>query len=374
MKKFGILIVLAVIVVLVVVFAGNDGRLAIDTEAEPVKIGAILSLTGPAAPYGEAAQEGLELAVGQINDGGGVDGRELVLIIEDDQTSGTDAASAFQKLVDVDNVQGIIGGVWDFNAQAIMPLAEAAEIPFITPSNMYIPEAFELNDWSFAMLPDFEQVIRHLEDAIVNIGSEKMGIVHYTSSFGAEIARVLGDIMTEQGGELVADETYTEIGAKDFRTQILKLKAAEVDTVFLDMLSFDTSAFLAQAAEQDFNPQIVTYYGGAEDIFNPDVDTSNYEGAIVLDWEVSSPKFKQLYKNTYDHEPVKSADKNYDAVYVLAEALEVASKTEIRANTFIADSTFKTINGSISFTDINTVESARINVYRIESGELVTIN
>ena len=105
---------------------------ACTTTQDTTKIGAVLSLSGPAAAFGQTTANALELAAEEINANGGINGKHIELIIEDDATDGKKSAAAFTKLVTVDNVDAVIGGTFDFNYNAIAPLAEQYETVLIT--------------------------------------------------------------------------------------------------------------------------------------------------------------------------------------------------------------------------------------------------
>ncbi len=361
---------IGIIVVLLGAFLIISKGPEVATE-NPIKIGAVLSLTGPAAPFGEINREALLLAEEEINKKGGIDGRMVEIYIEDDETSGAKAATAFQKLVDVENVDVVIGGVWDFLAQSIMPLAESRGVVFITPSNFLIPEVFEPNKETFLMMPEFEFAIRKLEGEIAQSGAEKLALVRFTSSFGAEIGRVLGEITSELGYAPLVTETYQAIGGNDYRTTIAKLKAGGIDGVYLDMIGSDTVTFLKQAKEMEFNPKIFTHLGAVEDfVINGELDKSLLENAVVLDWEVSSDEFDELFEEKYGHVPGKSANRTYDAVYAAAEAVAKRSSNETIVQ-YLEDNKFETLNGVFSFNDSHIVDQIETAVYVVKGGEFV---
>ena len=115
----------------------------------PIKIGAILSQTGFAASFGESAKNAVQLAVEDINKSGGIDGRPVVVYYEDDHTDAKEAVSAFQKLTSIDHVDAIMGGLFDFAAQPLFPLADTNKIAFVSPDNFRIPNGFELTPNTF---------------------------------------------------------------------------------------------------------------------------------------------------------------------------------------------------------------------------------
>ena len=369
-KNTSIIFAVIIIIVLIALFTkGSGGSRGNGSNSKPIKIGAVLSLTGDASPWGEYGKNGINLAVKQINEKGGINGRKVEVIIEDDHTDGKQGVSAFNKLIDLDGVDGIIGGVFDFTAQPLIPLAQSKKIAFISPSNFRIVGGFDLNSQSFVMLTDFSTVIRNLKDYLGQSNAKKLAVVHFKSTFGNEIAKTLNGVMKDLGRGEIVDEAYTEIGNNDFKTTIMKLKQANVDTVFLDMLANDPVNFLKRAKELGFNPTIITY-NGALDSFANETDKSPLENAVILNWEVTSTQFNTLYKKEYGISPTKSADKYFDAVYVLANSI-ANSENQSKVSSYIESHSFTTPNTTISFTENHTVISMPVEVQIFKNGNLM---
>lgn len=364
-KYFGVII--AVIVVMVIFVAYGSKNTNTSTNS-PIKIGAIISETGYATLYGEYAKNGMELAKKEINDAGGINCRMVEIAYEDDKTDSKSAVSGFDRLVHVEGVQGVIGGLWDFVAQPLFPLAQSNKITYISPSNFRVQGVFEPNDQSFVMLTDFSKVIRKLTDYFKQDSVKKIAVVHFSASFGVEITRTIKAISAELGKGEIIDQPYTTIGTNDFRTSIAKLKQENVDTVFLDMVDVDTVTFLKQSSQLGFKPKFVTYIG-AYDAFT---DENKYllEGITVLNWENSSREFTDAYRKMYSADPAKSADKAYDAVYVLAKAIANTDKNEGVAR-YIASNKFRTVNGEIEFLPTHEVSNTSVEVEVYRGGKLV---
>lgn len=363
MKK--IIIVAVVIVAVIIIWTQRESDVQ-NTSKEPIKIGAVLSLTGDAAPWGESIKNGIELAVKNINVKGGIKGREVTVIYEDDHTDGKQAVSAYNKLVDIDRVQGIIGGVFDFTAQPLLPLAEKNKIAFVTPGNFRIEDSFELGTQSFTLLINFEDVIRYYKDYLSQPKIKKIAVVHFTSTWGVEITKVLGEIMNSYGKEKPIEEIYTQIGGNDFKTTIAKLKKEKIDTVFLDTLGEDSVNFLKRSKELGFNPSFLTYIGALES-FNQVNDKSLIENIALVNWEISSKEFNELYQKEFNQPAGKSADKAFDSVYILATAIaNTESPSEVAS--YIESHDFETPNAKINFQQDHTVKSTPIEIQVIKNG------
>jgi len=334
MKK--IIIILGIVAVVLVGIFGFK-------KDSSTKIGAVISLTGFAAPWGEYAKNGMELEVKEINQNGG----NIKLVIEDDGTEGAKAVSAYNKLISFDKVDSVIGGVFDFTLQPLIPLALQNKKQLISAGNFRIPGSVDLNEYSYVMLPEFSKVIEKLDGYLKKEKIQKLAVVHFKSSFGNEIAKTL-----EKLAGTIVNEEYGQIGNNDFRTTIIKLKAQGVDAVFLDMVGDDPVNFVKQSRQLGFNPKMISYNGVADSF----EDKSLLEGMVVLNWEVPSKKFAELYKKEYGIEPTKSAEKYYDAVYVLAEGKNIEGNS------------FKTPNSVVTFTKDHTVETVPVEIQVIKNG------
>ena len=366
MNKKIIWSIIAVVIIIIVGISISRNTHPAHISTNPIKIGAVISLTGFAAPWGEYSKQGIELAVKNINDAGGINGRPVQIVIEDDHTDAKAGVSAFNKLTSIDHVQGIIGGVFDFTAQPLMPLALNNKIPFISGSNFRIAGGFDLNDQSFVMLTDFNQTIRKIEPYIASSSIKKLAVIHFKSTFGGEIAKTLDGVMKNLGKGGIIDEPYAKIGDNDFKTTIITLKKQGVDAVFLDMVANDPLIFLRQAKQLGFAP-IVMSYNGALDAFTNETDKSLLNNVVILNWEITTPAFATMFKSAYGVEATKSADKYFDAVYVMAQAIAGSSDSS-QVSTYITKNTFATPNGTISFTADHAVKDTTVQVQVMKDG------
>ncbi len=369
MNKKIIWSVIGVIIIIVIIGLVSKGHQASDTSKGPIRIGAVISLTGFASPWGEYAKNGMNLAVKTINDKGGINGRQVELVIEDDNTDGKTGVSAFNKLLAIDHVQGIIGGVFDFTAQPLIPLALTNKVAFISGSNFRIAGGFDLNGQSFVMLTDFDKTIRKLQPYLAASPVKKLAVVHFKSTFGNEIAKTLDGVMKDLGKSGIIDEPYPALGITDFKTTILKLKSEGVDTVFLDMVGNDPLTFLRQSKQLGFTPTVISY-NGILDAFTNEADKSLLNNVVVLNWEITTPQFTDLYQKAYGIAPTKSADKYFDAVYVLAQGIANSADTSQVAG-YIGSNTFSTPNSTITFTSEHSVKDTNAVVEVMKDGKLV---
>ena len=337
-----------------------------------IKVGALLSLTGPAAQYGQASVDGLEMAVQEINEKGGIKGKKVELVYEDDGTDSKKAVTAFNKLVHVDQVDAIIGGQWDFNYNAIAPLAEQNEILLITPQNVMTPGLI-LNDYTFTMRPEMVRIVWTLEEYFKENDIKKVAIVRFVSNYGAAISQGLQDIMERTDGEFVLDETYEQIGGNDFLTSVLKVKESGADAVFLDMIGGDLANFVKRSRESNLDIQLLSHGIVVDALANPDIPDDILEGLVYFDYDTPpAEEFIEKYREIYGKAPSHSADGAYDSMIILADALEnVDDISEL--SQYLEETTFITINGEFSFKD-HIMDTREIFIQQIEDGEIVTLS
>lgn len=370
MKKYiYAVIVIAVIVLIAVVIKNNQAP----RDTSNIRIGAVISQTGFAAAFGEMSQKALEMAVEEINSKGGIKGRKVELIIENDQTDPKEAVAKYKKLVDVDRVDAVIGSLFDFTTQPLIPLAEKDKKVLISPTNLVIDGSMEMNKYTFVMYPRFEKVIRVLKDVLVSEQTKKVGILRYQSDFGLQIEKTLNEMMSESGKEQLVAETYSMIGKGDFRTQIAKLKQSGVDTIFLDMLDGDLISFAKQAKELGLNSQLIAYTTLRDAVNNiGEGNRDLFDGYLMLDWEVNSDEFIKLFEGKYGIEPLKGANRSYAAVYVLANTIANVGNNSDDMVKYMESNTFKTIDGEVGFNEDHVVESTPVRILEVKNGELVS--
>ncbi|HLC32818.1 MAG TPA: ABC transporter substrate-binding protein [Candidatus Nanoarchaeia archaeon] len=322
---------------------------------QTVKIGAVVSLTGIAAVYGESIREGMDLAVEQVNAQGGINGKHVEVIYEDDGTDGAKATTAFQKLVNANGVSAVVGGTWDFNYNAIAPLAQEYKTVLLTPENPKT-KALLVNNYTFVMIPPLGEITKSLKGYISENKFKKIAVVHFVSPYGEEIAQALKETAQKVGAEFVLDETYTQIGGNDFLTTATKVKSSGADVVFIDMVGGDITNFIKRLQDNNVNITILGHGGIKDAAADKDTPKGLLNEVVYFDYnKPTSQEFITLYKDKYGKEPQRSADRSYDSVMILAEALKNTEREKL--NEYIASHEFTTINGKLSFR--NNVATAR---------------
>ena len=238
------------VVVVVVDLVG--GYLLINNQGAklngPVKIGFIGPLTGDAASIGQNEQAAVQLAVDEVNKAGGINGQPMQVIYEDGQCTGTAASTAANKLINVDNVPVILGGVCSGETMAFMATAEKAKTVVLSPCSSN-PAITNAGDYIFRNYPSDNYQGTFAANYIYNtLGKKKVALLYTQIDYAMGIRSVFIDAFKKLGGTIVADESGAQ-GSTDFRTQLTKVKNANPELIYSLAMQGETSVIIKQAKE-----------------------------------------------------------------------------------------------------------------------------
>lgn len=303
--------------------ADNSGAGA--AEGGTFKIGVIGPLTGPAAAYGIAVQNGADLAVKEINAAGGANGIMLENNAQDDEHDPQKSVNAYNTLKDW-GAQAIVGSTTSDPCIAVAAETSNDNMFQITPSGSAV-ECVAPDNVFRVCFADPDQGTA----SAVYIGENKLATkiaVIYDSSttYSSGIREAFVKEAANQGLEIVADEAFTADNATDFSVQLDKAKESGAELVFLPIYYQEASVILKQASDKDFAP---IFFGcdGMDGILTVEnFDASLAEGLMLLTpfstTEESSKAFTEAYVAAYGIEPNQFAADAYDAVYAIKAAME----------------------------------------------------
>ncbi|NDE68337.1 glycosyl hydrolase family protein, partial [bacterium] len=200
---------------------------------------------------------------------------------------------------------------------------------------------------------------------------KQLAIVRFESVFSEQISKTLNGIELSNKKPSILAETYKQIGNNDYKTIILKLKKAGVDMVFLDMVATDPLTFINQARQLSFSPKIITHAGIEGPLSMKGVDTSIFDGVIVLNWNASSDAFMSKFEAKYKLTPTNSANRAYDAVYLLSMAIVDAKSDKAGIVSALESETFNTPNGPFKFTPEHAAGNTLVQIVEIKGGKYV---
>lgn len=231
-----------------------------------IKIGTICDLTGPLAFYGKELSAGARLYFSFINDQGGVHGRKIEYIVEDDGYRPPKAVAAARKLLDKDKIFCFVGVLGTPSCTAIFPILEETKVPLIGPvtasSTMHTPP----KRYVFALPGSYDAQSRIAVKYIVDSGAEspRLAILYQDDGYGRDGLKGLREGAKVHNLEIVAEETYKR-GAIDFSSQALSLKKANPTHVILYTVVRETAAILKEAKRLNWNPVFIGSNATADD-------------------------------------------------------------------------------------------------------------
>lgn len=292
---------------------------------ETFTIGVMESVTGPGETYGNVAVRAKQMAADEINEAGGVNGRELKLIVEDSKCSAQDAITAYNKLTDVDGVKIILGTSCSGAMLGAAPLAEADGVVLFSGLATN-PDIAHAGDYIFRTSMSDQQRGLETGNVMWGDGVRTVGTITEATDYAEGIRRTTVEQFEKLGGTVVAEERYAS-DITDFRTYLTKLVGTEPDAVHLAAQSeFTGGTIIKQLRELGYDGPIYTEDVGAGTTaleiageaatgvkaILADIDPSNQKGQHVLE------KFRQRYDYLTLSWYVGSA---YDNVHITGECL-----------------------------------------------------
>jgi branched-chain amino acid transport system substrate-binding protein len=192
----------------------------------PIKIGAILDITGAGASLGVPERQALELLHEQLEADGGIDGRPVELIIEDNQSTEDGAAKAMNKLVNQEQVDIVLGASRTGPSLAMRPLAESSKTPMISlAANQAIVDGAE---WVFKTAQNDRVVIERMVGYMADQGYTTIGLARDASGFGEGVQEMFDEVGKDEGIRVVRTEKFAP-DATDFTAQMVNLRDAKAD-------------------------------------------------------------------------------------------------------------------------------------------------
>ena len=297
-------------------------------QAKPIKLGQIIPITGEAAESGRYHRQGAELAVEKINAAGGINGRKIQIVLEDDQTTNPGAVAALQKLLEDKEIPMILGSIRSTQVQAMLPTINEAKIPVAIGGTNY-GLTHSGSQWVFRFRPHDGMSAKVIAKFMVEeLKLKKVAIVHASDAFGNGGRDMLTPAAKELGAEVVFTQGYNN-QEKDYTAVVQGLKKSGAVALGTYMtFSTDLGVFARQIKQQGVQVKWV----GSPSITA--VDGRNLAGDAlygtygVTDFHVeaspTSKTFTQAYKAKYNQEPDLYAAWCYDAVLVFAEAMKKA--------------------------------------------------
>jgi branched-chain amino acid transport system substrate-binding protein len=302
--------------------------------ADPIKIGEFACLTGKDATFGQSQHKGILLALEEINAAGGVLGRPLEVVTEDNQSKPGESATIAKKLLSRDKVIAILGEVTSGRSLEVAPLAQREKIPMIA-TGATNPRVTQTGDYVFRVcfIDDFQGTVM-AKFALNELKAKKVATLTSVSSpYSVGLAKYFKETFTAGGGTIVAEQKFNE-GDKDFRAQLTAIKASGADAVFVP--GYYTEAALVARQARGLGLNLPLFGGdGWESEKLLEIGGAALNGTFYSTHftpENKEPKvaeFVRKYRGRWNNEtPDAYSALGYDALYILVDAIKRAGGTE----------------------------------------------
>lgn len=307
------------------------------SAAEKIKVGVLLPLTGSQAKFGEIEKRSFEMAAEEINAKGGVNGREIELIFEDDTGKPDVGRSAVEKLISRDKVPVITGGYSSSVTAAAAPVAQQFKVPFVICTGSADDITEKGYEYVFRVNPPASEYPKAVESFLKEVAKDvkTVALLYENSSFGQSSSKSFEVDAKAAGLNIVVKEGY-QAGAIDFKPILTKVKAANPDMIYMVSYVMDASLLMRQSKELGINPKM--FVGGGAGFTLPEFaksagDASEHVYSATL-WVETLPfhgakEYFDKFKKKYGSETEYHGAEAYATMYVVADALKRAKSSSV---------------------------------------------
>ena len=336
------------------VFAGCGSKESGDT----IKVGANFELTGNVANYGNATIEGLQLAIDEANEAGGINGKKIELVSVDDKSEAAESINAATKLISDDDVKVIVGPATTGLVLAETQTATDAKVPIIAPCatspeatvengkvKPYVFRSCFIDPQQGEVMATFAAKELKAKTAVIYVDN--------SSDYSKNLAKVFKEKFEAAGGKVVMEEAFLQKD-QDFKATLTKLKTANADVMFVPAYYEEVGKIVKQAREMGINSAILGTDGWDDtkvvDIAGADALNNTFFSTHYSEKDAEVQGFIEAYKKKYNRAPNVFAALGYDAGKMLVDALKRAGSgdTENIREALEATKDLKVGTGTIS--------------------------
>jgi branched-chain amino acid transport system substrate-binding protein len=321
---------------------------------DEIVVGEYASLTGGSASFGQSSHKGTQLAIDEINAAGGVLGKKIKLITEDDQSQAGQPATIVRKLISQDKVVAVLGEVASSKSLEAAPICQQNKIPMISPASTN-PKVTEVGDYIFRVcfIDPFQGKVMS-KFALAKGWKNVAMLTDVKQDYSMGLAEAFVKHFTANGGTIVKDQKYST-GDKDFKAQLTSIKATKPDAIFVPGYYGEVSLIARQAKLLGIKVPLLGGDGWVGDsllkVAGPSLDGSFFSCHFSAeDKNPATQGFVAKYKAKYGAVPDDMAALGYDSAMILVDSIKRAGTTEADKlrQAIAATKEFKAITGTIT--------------------------
>lgn len=295
--------------------------LAACTGTDTVKIGFLGPLSGDTADLGQPAQKAVELAIDQVNEEGGVNGKEVEVIFEDTKCSGKESTKAIRRLINVEDVQTIVGGLCSAATQPAYEVAEQNGVPMMAYGST-TPDLTGDTPLFYRTIPSDSLQAQVAANVTVEQGHDSIAVFHVNDAYGTAFQDEYVTNLEQLGGTATTVQSYTP-GDTDFQTQLERIQQSNPDAIYLIAFPREGRLILQQQQEMGLDQPVLA----TEVMKDPDVASQHGSEGLTITYPQSGEgtagydAFTQAYQQRFGEEPPSYTREAYDAFTLTVEAL-----------------------------------------------------
>jgi len=312
---------------------GTLALMSCTSQSSDIVIGEYGSLTGGDATFGTSTRNGVDMALDEVNKAGGVLGKKVRVIVEDDQSLPEQARTVITKLISKDRVVAVIGEVATSRSQAAGPVAQQNSIPMISPSSTGV-KVTQIGDYIFRVcfIDPFQGLVM-AKFATNTLKVKNVAVLRdVKNDYSVGLADVFVEEFKKMGGSIVADQSYGA-GDIDFSAQLTSIKSKNPQAIFVPGYYTEVGLIARQVKKLGLNTVLMggdgwdspSLIGIGGDALNGSYFSNHYS---VDDPSPAIQKFVSEYKARFKESPDGLAALGYDAAHILVEAMRRANSTE----------------------------------------------
>lgn len=357
------------LIIIILALVGVYWWIGLGGETGPIQLGFYGPQSGDIATLGEMARDAAVLAVDEINKAGGIDGRQLKLVVEDSQCKPTGGTNAVNKLINVDKVVAIVGGLCSAETAPAAPIAQEAGVPMVIYCAS-APGITKVGDQIFRVYPSDTFQSRFAADYALNILKKKNAAVLYVKNdWGQGMHDGFTEKFKELGGSVVFDESFPQ-ESRDLRTQFTKIKETKPD--LLVFYSYTEAAIPGLKQAKELGLKIPVLGGDAFD--DPKIGEEVKEAAEGVMYTVTQLNIPDDFKTKFQEATGKEAKicgpHAYDAVKILAGVIKKAGTDREAVRDELAKTKdYEGVSGKITFNEDGDIVDVAYEVKVFKGGK-----
>ncbi len=343
--------------------------------AEPYKIGAAFALSGSIAVYGEGFKKCVDLGLEEINAKGGIKGRKVEMVYEDNKSNPKDCVNAVRKLITVDKVPVIFGPAGSSNFMAAAPVAQESKVVLISAQGAAV-NLTQAGEYIFRVFPSDLLQGPHLANLALSLGYKKLPVMYVNNDWGLGLKKAFVESFKKMGGTVTDEIPYDE-KKTDYRTELLRATKDKPPAVVNLTYINEGAVMFKQAYETGINtqwlcgsaaraPKLVELAGKAAEGI---IGTYPYVSQETEEYKT----FKAAYVKKYGDDKIPIfGDYNYDMVRIVAGAIEQGGYTPdgIRKGLVEVGKGFKGATGDKTFDAERSPLKAEYGLWTVKDGKI----